>query len=150
MSKCQDPEEIKKLHPRFVELKKIHGIEYEKAATGATGPQKLSSSLISITLKCVAASIGEKVPLTKKLPATTTVGKLKILCESFFKIKSVKPKLFIQEEEIDATLEELSNSPAAANIQKELSSEEMEIEIASDKVGAEGQISIDHHISIVP
>ena len=26
----------------------------------------------------------------------------------------------------------------------------MEIEIASDKVGAEGQISIDHHISIVP
>uniref|UniRef100_A0A3Q7IVJ9 Ubiquitin-like domain-containing protein n=1 Tax=Solanum lycopersicum TaxID=4081 RepID=A0A3Q7IVJ9_SOLLC len=348
MSKCQDPEEIKKLHPRFVELKKIHGIEYEKAATGATGPQKLSSSLISITLKCVAASIGEKVPLTKKLPATTTVGKLKILCESFFKIKSIKPKLFIQEEsnlqestvvaskgdirislppevkdtglykrclvasfkegklrsitirhpeeysrtnnsegmeleedqsqssmvepsyrlytcnskfdhyldsffgsaiatmvstrdncpnevmlerdgikffipiwvekkarfiralqemekagegskgrtwevqtqldvtlkdlnksceeevvilkfekqsmgqwnkgigldgaaqEIDATLEELSNSPAAANIQKELSPEEMEIEIAIDKVGAEGQISIDHHISIVP
>lgn len=53
-------------------------------------------------------------------------------------------------QEIDATLEELSNSPAAANIQKELSPEEMEIEIASDKVGAEGQISIDHHISIVP
>lgn len=99
MSKCQDnPEEIKKLHPRFAELKKFHGIEDEKAATGATGPQKMSSSLISITLKCVAASIGEKVPLTKKLPATTTVGKLKILCESFFKIKSVKPKLFLQEE----------------------------------------------------
>ncbi|KAH0716275.1 hypothetical protein KY284_009180 [Solanum tuberosum] len=99
MSRCQDnPEEIKKLHPRFAELKKFHGIEDEKAATGATGPQKMSSSLISITLKCVAASIGEKVPLTKKLPATTTVGKLKILCESFFKIKSVKPKLFLQEE----------------------------------------------------
>ncbi|WMV55138.1 hypothetical protein MTR67_048523 [Solanum verrucosum] len=104
MSKCQDnPEEIKKLHPRFAELKKFHGIEDEKAATGATGPQKMSSSLISITLKCVAASIGEKVPLTKKLPATTTVGKLKILCESFFKIKSVKPKLFLQEEEAEVT-----------------------------------------------
>lgn len=99
MSKCQDnPDEIKKLHPRFAELKKIHGIEDEKAANGATGPQKMSSSLISITLKCVAASIGEKAALTKKLPATTTVGKLKILCESFFKIKSVKPKLFLQEE----------------------------------------------------
>ncbi|XP_047251762.1 tubulin-folding cofactor E isoform X4 [Capsicum annuum] len=99
MSKCHDnPEEIKKLHPRFAELKKFHGIENEKVANGATVPQKMSSSLISITLKCVAASIGEKAPLTKKLPATTTVAKLKILCESFFKIKSVKPKLFLQEE----------------------------------------------------
>ncbi|XP_060175609.1 tubulin-folding cofactor E isoform X3 [Lycium barbarum] len=99
MSKCHDnPEETKKLHPRFAELKTFHGIEDEKAASGATGPQKMSLSLISITLKCVAASIGEKAPLTKKLPATTTVGKLKILCESFFKIKSIKPKLFLQEE----------------------------------------------------
>lgn len=99
MSKCHDnPEEIKKLHPRFAELKKFHGIEDEKPANGATGPQKMSSSLVSITLKCVAASIGEKAPFTKKLPVTTTVGKLKILCESFFKIKSVKLKLFLQEE----------------------------------------------------
>ncbi|XP_059297321.1 tubulin-folding cofactor E isoform X2 [Lycium ferocissimum] len=99
MSKCHDnPEETKKLHPRFAELKTFHGIEDEKAASGATGPQKMSLSLISITLKCVAASIGEKAPLTKKLPVTTTVGKLKILCESFFKIKSIKPKLFLQEE----------------------------------------------------
>nr|XP_009800788.1 PREDICTED: tubulin-folding cofactor E isoform X2 [Nicotiana sylvestris]XP_016455577.1 PREDICTED: tubulin-folding cofactor E isoform X3 [Nicotiana tabacum] len=99
MSKSHDnAEEIKKLHPRFAELKSFHGIEDQKAASGSTGPQKMASGLISITLKCVAASIGEKAPLTKKLPATTTVGKLKILCESFFKIKSIKPKLFLQEE----------------------------------------------------
>ncbi|KAK7852738.1 tubulin-folding cofactor e [Quercus suber] len=42
--------------------------------------------------------MGEKPPLTKKLPATTTVGKLKSLSESFFKLKSIKPKLFLQEE----------------------------------------------------
>ncbi|OIT04566.1 PREDICTED: tubulin-folding cofactor E [Nicotiana attenuata] len=99
MSKSHDSaEEIKKLHPRFAELKSFHGIEDQKATSGATGPQKMASGLISITLKCVAASIGEKAPLTKKLPATTTVGKLKILCESFFKIKSIKPKLFLQEQ----------------------------------------------------
>ncbi|XP_059451695.1 tubulin-folding cofactor E [Corylus avellana] len=99
MSKLQDnPEEIKLLHPRFAELKKSHGIEDEKPLVGATGPQKMASGLLSITLKCVGPSIGEKPPLTKKLPATTTVGKLKILCESFFKLKSIKPKLFLQEE----------------------------------------------------
>lgn len=91
-------EEIKQLHPRFSELKVFHGIEDERPSNGAAGPQKMASGLISVTLKCVGASIGEKHPMTKKLPATTTVGKLKILCESFFKLKSVKPILFLQEE----------------------------------------------------
>ncbi|KAG5562458.1 hypothetical protein RHGRI_005252 [Rhododendron griersonianum] len=99
MSKLHDhPEEITLLHPRFLELKEFHGIEDEKPSTGAAGPQKMASGLISITLKCVGASMGEKPPLTKKLPASTTVGKLKILCESFFKLKSVKPVLFLEEE----------------------------------------------------
>ncbi|KAH7841044.1 hypothetical protein Vadar_024881 [Vaccinium darrowii] len=99
MSKLHDrPEEIMRLHPRFLELKEFHGIEDEKPSTGAAGLQKMASGLISITLKCVGASMGEKPPLTKKLPAATTVGKLKILCESFFKLKSVKPVLFLEEE----------------------------------------------------
>ncbi|KAH7570934.1 hypothetical protein JRO89_XS05G0225900 [Xanthoceras sorbifolium] len=93
-----NPGEIKQLHPRFDELKKLHGIEDERPSIGAGGPQKMASGLLSVTLKCVGASMGEKPPLTKKLPATTTVGKLKILCESFFKLKSITPKLFLQEE----------------------------------------------------
>ncbi|KAK2969101.1 hypothetical protein RJ640_028808 [Escallonia rubra] len=52
----------------------------------------------AINLKCVGASIGEKPPLIKKLPGSTTVGKLKILCENFFKLKSIKPILFLYEE----------------------------------------------------
>ncbi|KAH1032191.1 hypothetical protein J1N35_044365 [Gossypium stocksii] len=99
MSKLLDnPEEINRLHPRFVELKNFYGIEDERPSVGAAGPQKMASGLLSITLKCVASSVGEKLPLTKKLPATTTVGKLKALCESFFKLKSLKLKLFLQEE----------------------------------------------------
>ncbi|KDP45616.1 hypothetical protein JCGZ_17223 [Jatropha curcas] len=93
----ENPDEIKE-HPRFAELKAFHGIEGERPSVGTSGPQKMASSLLSITLKCVGASIGEKPLLTKKLPATTTVGKLKILCESFFNLKSIKPKLFLQEE----------------------------------------------------
>ncbi|KAJ8625342.1 hypothetical protein MRB53_033872 [Persea americana] len=100
MTKMQshNPEEIKRLHPRFSELKELHGIEDEKPSTALTGPQKMAAGLLSITLKWVGVSLGEKPPLTKKLPATTTVGKLKVLCESFFKLKSIKPKLFLQEE----------------------------------------------------
>ncbi|XP_021758179.1 tubulin-folding cofactor E-like [Chenopodium quinoa] len=99
MSKLHDnQEEIKRSHPRFHELKRLHGLEDERPSNGAKGPQKMSSGLLTITLKCVGASMGEKPLLTKKLPATTTVGKLKILCETFFKLKSIKLKLFLQEE----------------------------------------------------
>ncbi|KAL1533933.1 tubulin-folding cofactor E [Salvia divinorum] len=99
MSKCNgDLEEIRRLHPRFHELKKIHGLDDERPTTEASGPQKMASGLISITLKCVGASMGEKPPLVKKLPSTATVGKLKNLCLSFFKLKSVKPVLFLKEE----------------------------------------------------
>ncbi|KAJ6297204.1 hypothetical protein OIU78_022851 [Salix suchowensis] len=98
MSKLHgNPDEIKQ-HPRFVELKKFLGIEDERPSVGTTGPQKMASGLLSVTLKSVAASIGEKPPLTKKLPAATTIGKLKILCETFFKLRSTRPKLFLQEE----------------------------------------------------
>uniref|UniRef100_A0A0E0PGE5 CAP-Gly domain-containing protein n=1 Tax=Oryza rufipogon TaxID=4529 RepID=A0A0E0PGE5_ORYRU len=93
-----DPEEIKRLHPRFAELKAFHGIEDEKPSSRTSGPQKMASGLISITLKCVGPSMGEKQPLTKKLPPATTVGKLKSLCESFFKLKDVKLRLYLEEE----------------------------------------------------
>nr|GMD26169.1 tubulin-folding cofactor E [Ipomoea batatas] len=98
MSKCHEsPQEVDRLNPRFAELKRYHGIDDEKPQSGATGPQKMAAGLISITMKCIGASIGEKPPLTKKLPVTITVGKLKNLCESFFNIRSIKPKLFLQE-----------------------------------------------------
>uniref|UniRef100_A0A0E0DKU7 CAP-Gly domain-containing protein n=1 Tax=Oryza meridionalis TaxID=40149 RepID=A0A0E0DKU7_9ORYZ len=93
-----DPEEIKRLHPRFAELKAFHGIEDEKPSSRTSGPQKMASGLISITLKCVGPSMGEKQSLTKKLPPATTVGKLKSLCESFFKLKDVKLRLYLEEE----------------------------------------------------
>ncbi|VVA94930.1 unnamed protein product [Arabis nemorensis] len=90
--------EIELLHPRFYELKKLHGIEDERASAENTGPKNMASGLISITLKCVGPSMGEKPQLTKKLPGSITVGKLKILCENFFKLKSIKLRLFLHEE----------------------------------------------------
>ncbi|XP_008775749.2 tubulin-folding cofactor E isoform X2 [Phoenix dactylifera] len=102
MAKMQsdDSEEIKQLHPRFAELKALHGIEDEKPSCGISGPQKMASGLLCVTLKCVGASIGEKQPLKKKIPPSTTVGKLKVLCESFFKLKGIQLRLFLQEERL--------------------------------------------------
>lgn len=120
---------------RQLDLRKWHQDFYVRISQFFKKPPRTSSIYIlnfpcncaAITLKCTGASIGEKPPLTKKLPATTTVanslsllaictvifyvhlaidnlmqmlqvGKLKLLCESFFKMKSIRPRLFLQEE----------------------------------------------------
>ncbi|CAN1855256.1 Tubulin-folding cofactor E [Linum perenne] len=81
------PDEIKKLHPRyslyprFTELKLLHGIEDERPSIESSGPQKMATGLLSITLKCVGASMGEKAPMTKKLPASTTGCPLPLLLD---------------------------------------------------------------------
>lgn len=91
-------EEIAREHPRFAELKARHDISDERWPVGVTGPQKMAAGLLSITLTCIGASAGEKAPITKKLPATTTVGKLKLLCQGFFKLTPIKQRLFLQEQ----------------------------------------------------
>lgn len=92
-------EEIAREHPRFAELKAQHDIPDESWRVGVTGPQKMAAGLLSITLTCVGASAGEKAPITKKLPSTTTVGKLKLLCQGFFKLTPMKQRLFLQEQD---------------------------------------------------
>ncbi|KAK8956744.1 hypothetical protein KSP39_PZI000251 [Platanthera zijinensis] len=99
MMQSADPQEINVHHPRFAELKSIHEIDDDKPSAGISIPQKMSASLITITLMCVGASMGERQPLVKKLPPTTTVGRLKVLCESFFKLKGIKLRLFLQEKD---------------------------------------------------
>jgi hypothetical protein len=54
----------------------------------------MGDDMISVTLVCVAASAGEKPPLTKKIPGSTTVGKLKLLCEKLFKVRANTQRLF--------------------------------------------------------
>ncbi|KAI4368156.1 hypothetical protein MLD38_016744 [Melastoma candidum] len=98
MSKEANNGGVERSHPRFNELKVLHGIEDEKPSVAVSYQKGMASGLLSVTLKCVGASIGEKPPQSKKLPGSTTVGKLKFLCESFFGLKSRKPKLFLEEE----------------------------------------------------
>eukprot|EP00252_Welwitschia_mirabilis_P021145 TRINITY_DN5335_c0_g1_i1.p1 TRINITY_DN5335_c0_g1~~TRINITY_DN5335_c0_g1_i1.p1 ORF type:complete len:538 (-),score=96.47 TRINITY_DN5335_c0_g1_i1:397-2010(-) len=91
-------EEIARCHPRFSELKALHDVP-EIATLEVHGPQKLAAGLVSINLTYVGARAGEKAPITKKLPATMTIAKLKVLCEGFFKLNPSKQKLFLQDKD---------------------------------------------------
>jgi hypothetical protein len=42
--------------------------------------------MVQLTLRCVAASAGERSEATKRLPGSLTVVQLKALCESLFKV----------------------------------------------------------------
>lgn len=87
--------DISKAHPRFEHLRVLHDIPLDLQRGGTiSATQKMSSSLLSVNIVCVAASVGEKAPVVKKLPSSTTVGRLKIVCESIFKVKSSRQNLF--------------------------------------------------------
>ncbi|KAG0628577.1 hypothetical protein M758_1G036700 [Ceratodon purpureus] len=92
--------DILKCHPRFEHLRVLHDIPLDLQRGGAIGStQKMSSSLLSVSLVCVASSVGEKAPVVKKLPSSTTVGRLRVVCESLFKLKSSSQHLFYSDPE---------------------------------------------------
>jgi hypothetical protein len=80
-------------HPRLSALIGSYG-ELSVAAARKNGDGSMGDDMISVTLVCVAASAGEKPPLTKKIPGSTTVGKLKLLCEKLFKVRANTQRLF--------------------------------------------------------
>ncbi|CAM6106555.1 unnamed protein product [Calypogeia fissa] len=109
-------EELEKSHPRLAELRRFHDIPVESVHMGGTGlvSQKMSATLLSINILCVASSVGEKPPLNKRLPASTTVGKLKLICEGLFKLRAAKQRLYIKDQDplpvlLDNDLESLSD-----------------------------------------
>jgi len=83
-------------HPRLEALLGSYG-ELSAHVARAKGDGSMGDDMISVTLVCVAASAGEKKPLTRKIPGSTTVGKLKLLCEKLFKVRANAQRLFHEE-----------------------------------------------------
>ena len=83
-------------HPRLKALLGSYG-ELSAHVARAKGDGSMGDDMISVTLVCVAASAGEKKPLTRKIPGSTTVGKLKLLCEKLFKVRANAQRLFHEE-----------------------------------------------------
>ncbi|BBN16397.1 tubulin-specific chaperone E [Marchantia polymorpha subsp. ruderalis] len=96
----QIDDSVLKKHPRFLELKAKHDIPMESAQSGAAlASHKMSASFLSVTIMCVSLSVGEKAPVTRKLPSSTTVGKLKQICEGLFKVKAANQCLYVKDED---------------------------------------------------
>lgn len=117
-----DVEERTNCHPRFLELKELYDLDEEQSQTRtAAGSAKMANSLRAITLVCVAPSVGEKAPSVKKLPLSTTIGKLKLVCESLFKVKASKQRLYIRDQDapvpmlLDEDLETLGDVGVGSN-----------------------------------
>jgi hypothetical protein len=56
----------------------------------------LADDMLSLTLTCVAASAGERLPATKRMPRTLTVARLKQLCERLFRVPAARMVLFVR------------------------------------------------------
>ncbi|KAI5065360.1 hypothetical protein GOP47_0020055 [Adiantum capillus-veneris] len=88
-------------HPRFLELKKLYDLDEEQPHLRKdAGSARMADNLRAITIVCVAPSVGEKAPAVKKLPLSTTIGKLKLVCESLFKVKASKQRLYLREQDV--------------------------------------------------
>ncbi|KAL9981206.1 hypothetical protein ACROYT_G009878 [Oculina patagonica] len=82
--------EFVELHPRYEELVKVHGVPTEAERNQST-TKTLKDSLISVTITCPDAP--DKKSVTKKLPGTMTIGKVKGLLYRLFKVDSSDQKL---------------------------------------------------------
>ncbi|KAK9806127.1 hypothetical protein WJX72_002459 [[Myrmecia] bisecta] len=84
---AQHPQ-LQDLKDRFVRRGQVH------AGVGGTA---LAASMLELRLTCVAPSAGNKMGTqTKKIPASLTVGKLKLLCERLFKLPVARQALFLR------------------------------------------------------
>lgn len=79
------------LHPRYLSLKTLY--EQELLPMGGAGAMNkggdqnsLASEMLSITLKnmIILAASGPSEPVTKRLPASLTIGKLRLLIKQVF------------------------------------------------------------------
>jgi len=72
-------------HPRYHELKALYEAEMVPAAKSSGEKTNLAAEMISITLhNMIIAASGPSEPVTKKLPASLLVGKLRILIKQVF------------------------------------------------------------------
>ncbi|KAF5835785.1 hypothetical protein DUNSADRAFT_6874 [Dunaliella salina] len=85
-----------RLHPRLPQLAQRHGAVLS-TATRTSSNSSIASSMIEVTLTCVATTPGAKMGSTKKkLPLSTTLAALRTLCEKLCKVKAISQKISLR------------------------------------------------------
>ncbi|GFR48709.1 hypothetical protein Agub_g10665 [Astrephomene gubernaculifera] len=90
---------VRAAHPRLRALMEVYGSVLATAARGGPGGPggSLAASTVELKLTCVAAAAQAKMGTqVKKLPRTTTVSALRLLCERLFKVPADRMALFLR------------------------------------------------------
>jgi len=87
-NKIEVEDQINKEHPRFSELKNKYETDFNNmTASSSSDSNTLSSELILITFKNLSLSSGSSLePLSKKLPLSLTLSKLRLIIKQLFNI----------------------------------------------------------------
>jgi hypothetical protein len=87
---------IIRAHPRLQELVKKYG-EVLRSAPQSSAGATIGGSVLSLRLTCVAAAAGAKMGTqVKKLPRTTQLGALRLLCDKLFNVRVGQQQLFVK------------------------------------------------------
>lgn len=87
---------LSRLHPRYAELQTLHGADLLPMGSASTGGN-IAAELVSVTLRNLSfASHGSLEPMTKKLPAGLTVGRLRALVKQVFGLDAHLQQLSIR------------------------------------------------------
>lgn len=106
--RTQSKERIIKSHPRFEKLRMIHDLPEDIWSSGyinTANSDSFANNFFAVTIECVAAGVGECASITKKLPLATTIGKLKVVCESLFKLPSNQQRLYFKDQDSPIPIE---------------------------------------------
>mmetsp|Transcript_3249 Transcript_3249/g.5056 ORF Transcript_3249/g.5056 Transcript_3249/m.5056 type:complete len:558 (-) Transcript_3249:81-1754(-) len=87
------------IHPRFAALNDKYGAELLPLGVGGeSGIQSMAADMISLTLQNMAFTSGGSLePLQKKLPATLTIGKLRLIVKQLFGVEPHLQSLAIRQ-----------------------------------------------------
>jgi hypothetical protein len=87
-------------HPRMAQLLTLFGdLAPGVAPAGGNAPvggSCLADDMLRLNLTCVAASAGERAPVTKRVPRTTSVATLKQLCDRLFRVPATSMALYVR------------------------------------------------------
>ncbi|MEW5305643.1 MAG: hypothetical protein WDW36_008170 [Sanguina aurantia] len=89
-------DEVKQAHPQLGRLLDTYGTVLATARS-TSGGSSMASSVVELTLTCVAATAGAKMgSQVKKLPRSVTVASLRLLLEKLFRVKGRAQSLFLR------------------------------------------------------
>lgn len=92
-------EELLRLHPRFPYLREKYDIPMDIAPREAPKNGISGNAFMIVKLQFSGKGSSKGRQVTKKLPASTTLSKLKLLCERLFQVKSNQQVIFALGEE---------------------------------------------------